>query len=165
MCVSVSFSEYVTLYSKQINNYKLILLACEWLLFLCGSLAFLFFFFLKRPPIRLLQNRWGPKTGSLLVFLCEWSVFSVWVCVLFQHNLFVGKLVPFNCSCRLFFLFVSSFANKDWTFKTTTLLYCFFFFSYTCVFVFCLPFHKYIIVKKLETLIPLTYMYDHKVAY
>lgn len=44
MCVSVSFSEYVTLYSKQINNYKLILLACEWLLFLCGSLAFLFFF-------------------------------------------------------------------------------------------------------------------------
>lgn len=47
MCVSVSFSEYVTLYSKQINNYKLILLACEWLLFLCGSLAFLFFFFLE----------------------------------------------------------------------------------------------------------------------
>lgn len=109
MCVSVSFSEYVTLYSKQINNYKLILLACEWLLFSVWFIGIFVFFFLKRPPIRLLQNRWGPKTGSLLVFLCEWSVFSVWVCVLFQHNLFVGKLVPFNCSCRLFFcLFLPS---------------------------------------------------------
>lgn len=123
------------------------------------------FFFLKRPPIRLLQNRWGPKTGSLLVFLCEWSVFSVWVCVLFQHNLFVGKLVPFNCSCRLFFcLFLPSRTKIE----HLKLLHCCIVFSSSvirvCLF-FCLPFHKYIIVKKLETLIPLTYMYDHKVAY
>lgn len=48
VCVSVSFSEYVTLYSKQINNYKLILLACEWLLFFCVvHWHFCFFFFLE----------------------------------------------------------------------------------------------------------------------
>lgn len=46
MCVSVSFSEYVTLYSKQINNYKLILLACEWLLFSVWFIG-IFVFFLE----------------------------------------------------------------------------------------------------------------------
>lgn len=95
-----------------------------------------------------------------------WVVFfSVWVCVLFQHNLFVGKLVPFNCSCRLFFcLFLPSRTKIE----HLKLLHCCIVFSSSvirvCLF-FCLPFHKYIIVKKLETLIPLTYMYDHKVAY
>lgn len=47
MCVSVSFSEYVTLYSKQINNYKLILLACEWLLFSVWFIGIFVFFFLE----------------------------------------------------------------------------------------------------------------------
>lgn len=154
VCLCI-FNEYVfTLYSKQINNYKLILLACECVCFFCGSLAILFFF-LEAAPIRILQNRWGPKTGSLLVCVSGLSVCSI------SAQPFCWEIGTVQLQLRLFFLFVSSFSNKDWTFKTTTLLYCLLF-SVIRVF---LPFHKYIIVKKLETLIPLTYMYDHKVAY
>lgn len=135
---------------------------CVWLL----SLAFLLFFvsvFLKHGHLPVPTEPEASKNW-FSTSVCVWSVL-----VLFQHNHFVGKLVPFNCSCRTtFFLFllVSSFSNKDWTFKTTTLccLYCLFFLL-SVIRVFFLPCHKYIIVKKLETLIPLTYMYDHKVAY
>lgn len=153
--------DYFTCYSKQINNYNVTLLAlaceCVCLVVFLGIFVFVFFVLKARPPFRFLPNRRGPKTGSLLV--CVWSVL-----VLFQHNLFVGKLVPFNCSCRtILFLLVSSFSNKDWTLK---LLHCIVFhLSVIRVCLFFLPFHKYIIVKKLETLIPLTYMYDNKVAY
>lgn len=124
MCLCI-FSEYVfTFYSKQINNYKLILVACEcvFLVFFCGSLAILLFFFsLEAAPIRHLQSRWGPKTGSLLV--CEWSV----MCVFYFSTTFLLGNWYRSTAVETIYLLVSSFSNKDWTFKTTTLLYCFFF--------------------------------------
>lgn len=126
LCVCV-----FTFYSKQINNYNLILLAlayeCVWL---C-SLAFccVFFCFLEAwHPFRFLPNRWGPKTGSLL--MCVWSVLF-----LFQHNLFVGKLVPFNCSCRTIvcFCWFLPFRTKIEHLKLLHCLYCFSSFCNTCV--------------------------------
>lgn len=118
-----------------------------------GSWQFVLFLE-ARPPTRFLPNRWGPKT---------WFSTSVWVWFLFYFSttFLLGNWYRSTAVVELFF-FAFSFSNKDWTFKTTTLFVLFFFLSNTCVF---LPCHKYIIVKKLETLFPLTYMYDHKVAY
>lgn len=126
---------FFTLYSKQINNYNLSftwIFACECV---CGCFhwhfcCFLFVsVFLKHGHLPVPTEPEASKNW-FSTSVCVWSVL-----VLFQHNHFVGKLVPFNCSCRTtFFLFllVSSFSNKDWTFKTTTLCFCivcFFFFQ------------------------------------
>lgn len=127
-----------------------------WMCFFCFFVWFIgnFVFFSWSGPNPAPTEPVGSK---------NWFSTSVWVvcsvCVLFQHNLFVGKLVPFNCSWDYFCLFLP-FRTKIEHLKL--LHCCIVFFSVIRVF---LPFHKYIIVKKLETLIPLTYMYDHKVAY
>lgn len=152
VCLCI-FSEYVfTLYSKQINNYKLILLACE-----CVFLWFIgnFVLFSWSGPNPDPTEPVGSKNW-FSTSVCEWSV-----CVFYFSTTFLLGNWYRSTAVETIFLFVSSFSNKDWTFKTTTLLYCLLF-SVIRVF---LPFHKYIIVKKLETLISLTYMYDHKVAY
>lgn len=104
VCLCI-FSEYVfTLYSKQINNYKLILLACECVYF-CGSLAILFFF-LEAAPIRILQNRWGPKTGSLLVCVSGLSVCSI------SAQPFCWEIGTVQLQLRLFFCLFLPFRTK-----------------------------------------------------
>lgn len=119
LCVFVYF--FFTLYSKQINNYKLSF-TCMWMcVFFVVHWQFFSFFSWSGPN----PDPTEP-VGSKNWFSTSVCVWVVCLCVLFQHNLFVGKLVPFNCSWD-YFLLVSSFSNKDWTFKTTTLLYCLFF--------------------------------------
>lgn len=134
---------------------------CVWLL----SLAFLLFFlfgFLKHGHLPIPTEPEASKNW-FSTSVCVWSVL-----VLFQHNHFVGKLVPFNCSCRTTFFCFCWFLPSRTNIEHLKLLHCVcivFFSSSSNTCVCFLPCHKYIIVKKLETLIPLTYMYDHKVAY
>lgn len=127
MCMCVIF---FTLYSKQINNYNLsftCVFACECV---CGCFhwhfcCFLFLFSWSTATCRFLSNRKRPKTGSLLVFVCGLFLFY------FSTTILLGNWYRSTAVVELLFLFllVSSFSNKDWTFKTTTLccLYCLFF--------------------------------------
>lgn len=71
VCLCI-FSEYVfTLYSKQINNYKLILLACECVCFFVVHWQFCSFF-LKRPQSG--SYRTGGVQNWFSTSVCEWSV-------------------------------------------------------------------------------------------
>lgn len=119
-----------------------------------GSWQFVLFLE-ARPPTRFLPNRWGPKT---------WFSTSVWVWFLFYFSttFLLGNWYRLTAVVELFFFLLFPSRTKIEHLK---LLHCLYWFFFSVIRVFFLPCHKYIIVKKLETLFPLTYMYDHKVAY